>query len=56
MVVFDPESFIDRATYEDAHRYAVGMRHVFVNGTHTLREGEHTGALAGRAFAGPGRR
>lgn len=56
VVVFDPDSFVDTATYEDAHRYAVGMRHVFVNGAHTLRDGEHTGVFAGRALAGPGRR
>lgn len=56
VIVFDPGSFVDTATYEDAHRYAVGMRHVFVNGTHTLRDGQHTGAFSGRALAGPGRR
>lgn len=56
VVVFDPDAFIDTATYEAPHGYAVGMRHVFVNGTHTLRDGAHTGAFAGRALAGPGRR
>jgi N-acyl-D-amino-acid deacylase len=56
VVVFDPESFVDTATYDDAHQYAVGMRHVFVNGVHTVREGQHTGAFGGRALAGPGRR
>ena len=56
VVVFDPDGFIDTATYDDPHRYAVGMRHVFVNGAHTLRDGEHTGTFAGRALAGRGRR
>jgi N-acyl-D-amino-acid deacylase len=56
IVVFDADAFIDTATYEDPHRYAVGMRHVFVNGTHTLRDGAHTGMFGGRALAGPGRR
>lgn len=56
VVVFDADGFIDTATYEDPHRYAVGMRHVFVNGTHTVRDGAHTGTFAGRALAGPGRR
>ena len=56
VVVFDPDDFIDTATYEDPHQYAVGMRHVFVNGAHTLRDGAHTGTFAGRALAGPGRR
>jgi len=56
VVVFDPDDFVDTATYEEPHRYAVGMRHVFVNGVHTLRDGAHTGSFAGRALAGPGRR
>jgi N-acyl-D-amino-acid deacylase len=56
VVVFDPETFIDTATYDDPHSYATGMRHVFVNGTHTLKDGQHTGAFAGRALAGRGRR
>lgn len=38
------------------HRYALGMRHVFVNGAHVLRDGAHTGTFAGRALTGPGRR
>jgi N-acyl-D-amino-acid deacylase len=56
VVVFDPATFVDTATYDDPHSYAVGMRDVFVNGTHTLKNGEHTGAFAGRALAGRGRR
>lgn len=55
VVVFDIDTFIDTATYEDPHHYAVGMRHVFVNGSLTLRDGAHTGTFAGRALAGPGR-
>jgi N-acyl-D-amino-acid deacylase len=54
VVVFDPATIADRATYEEPHQYAVGMRHVFVNGVQVLREGEHTGALPGRALKGPG--
>jgi N-acyl-D-amino-acid deacylase len=56
VIVFDPATFVDTATYEDPHSYATGMRHVFVNGAHTLKDGTHTGAFAGRALAGPGRR
>jgi N-acyl-D-amino-acid deacylase len=56
VVVFDPATFVDTATYEDPHSYAVGMRHVFVNGAHTLKDGEHTGAFSGRALTGRGRR
>ena len=49
VVVFDPASIADHATFETPHQYATGVTHVFVNGVHTLREGEHTGAKAGRA-------
>jgi N-acyl-D-aspartate/D-glutamate deacylase len=56
VVVFDPATIADRATYEHPHQYAVGVRHVFVNGVQVLRDGEHTGATPGRALAGPGAR
>jgi N-acyl-D-amino-acid deacylase len=55
VVVFDPKTIADRATYENPHQYAVGMRHVFVNGVQVLRDGEHTGAKPGRALWGPGK-
>ena len=55
VVAFDPVTIADRATYEHPHRYAVGMRHVFVNGVQVLRDGEHTGAKPGRALWGPGK-
>jgi N-acyl-D-amino-acid deacylase len=54
VVVFDPATIIDRATYENPHQYAVGVKHVFVNGVAVLRDGEHTGATPGRALKGPG--
>jgi len=54
VVVFDPATIADRATFENPHRYAVGMRHVFVNGVPVLKDGEHTGATPGRALRGPG--
>ncbi len=38
IVVFDPKTIADRATYEQPHQYAVGMRHVWVNGTRVLKE------------------
>lgn len=53
VVVFDPATIADRATFEKPHQYAVGMRHVFVNGRPVLKDGEHTGALPGRALWGP---
>lgn len=55
VVVFDPATIADRATFEQPHQYAVGMRDVFVNGTHVLKDGEHTGAKPGRALWGPGK-
>ncbi|MFW6080260.1 MAG: N-acyl-D-amino-acid deacylase family protein [Gemmatimonadota bacterium] len=54
VVVFDPATIQDRATFEEPHQYAVGVRHVFVNGDQVLRDGEHTGATPGRVVRGPG--
>ena len=55
VVVFDPATIADRATYENPHQYAVGMRHVLVNGVAVIADGEHTGAKPGRAVWGPGK-
>ena len=55
VVVFDPAKITDRATFEVPHQYATGVRHVFVNGTEVIRDGEHTGAKPGRALWGPGK-
>ena len=54
IVIFDPETIADRATYQQPHQYAVGIEHVFVNGGHVLKYGEHTGATPGRFIKGPG--
>lgn len=54
VVVFDPEKVIDKATFEKPHQYAEGIVHVWVNGTSVLKNGEHTGANAGRFVKGPG--
>ncbi|MEX2661936.1 MAG: D-aminoacylase [Vicinamibacterales bacterium] len=56
IAVFDPQTIEDRATFEKPHQFAVGMRHVFVNGGHVLKDGEHTGAKPGRAVYGPGKK
>ncbi|MEZ6054433.1 MAG: amidohydrolase family protein, partial [Planctomycetaceae bacterium] len=56
VVVFDPEQFIDRATFDDPHQYATGVQFVFVNGTLAIAEGKPTGALAGRALRHPQRK
>ena len=54
VVVFDPATIGDTATYDEPHRYATGVVHVWVNGTQVLAEGEPTGAAAGRVVRGPG--
>ncbi|MCA1601098.1 MAG: D-aminoacylase [Acidobacteria bacterium] len=55
VVVFDPATIADRATFENPHQYAVGVKHVFVNGVQVLKDGDHTGAKPGRALWGPGK-
>ncbi len=55
VVVFDPATIADRATFDKPHQYAVGMKEVFVNGVQVLKDGEHTGAKPGRALWGPGK-
>ena len=54
LAVFDPARIADHATFDDPHRYATGMVHVFVNGRQVVEDGEHTGALPGRVVRGPG--
>ena len=54
VVVFDPATVADHATFEQPHQYATGVRDVFVNGVAVLRGGEHTGATPGRVVRGPG--
>jgi N-acyl-D-amino-acid deacylase len=50
VVVFDPATIADRATFEQPHVYAVGVRDVFVNGVQVLKDGDHTGKKPGRAL------
>jgi N-acyl-D-amino-acid deacylase len=54
VVVFDPATIQDHATFEQPHQYATGMVDVFVNGVQVLKNGEHTGAMPGRFVRGPG--
>ena len=56
VVVFDPTTIRDHATYAEPQRYATGVRDVFVNGVQVLSDGEHTDARPGRALVGPGAR
>ncbi|HXG91009.1 MAG TPA: D-aminoacylase [Blastocatellia bacterium] len=55
VVVFDPKTIADHATFENPHQYSTGVKHVFVNGVQVLKDGEHTGAKPGRALWGPGK-
>ena len=54
VIIFDPKKVADKATFEKPHQYAVGMKHVFVNGIQVLNNGDHTGAMPGRIVHGPG--
>ncbi len=54
VVVFDPETIADRATFEKPHQYAVGVQYVFVNGEAVILNGGPTGAKPGRVVRGPG--
>jgi len=54
VVIFDPTTVADRATYDAPHQVSTGMEHVFVNGVAVLSGGVVTGAMPGRALRGPG--
>ncbi|MBT3738587.1 MAG: D-aminoacylase [Candidatus Marinimicrobia bacterium] len=54
IVIFDPNTISDHATFSEPHQLATGMHHVFVNGVQVLESGEHTGMTPGRVVRGPG--
>ncbi len=54
VVVFDPATIADKATFAEPHQYAVGVSDVIVNGIMVMKNGEHTGKTAGRVVRGPG--
>jgi dihydroorotase/N-acyl-D-amino-acid deacylase len=54
VMIFDANTIIDRATYDQPHQLSVGVRYVFVNGVAVLSEGKVTGAKPGRIVRGPG--
>jgi N-acyl-D-amino-acid deacylase len=56
VVIFDPETVIDRATYENGTLLSEGIRDVWVNGSRVLKDGTHTGAKPGKPVYGPGKK
>jgi N-acyl-D-amino-acid deacylase len=54
VVVFDPATIADHATFDAPHQYATGVSYVLVNGTLVIDHGEHTDARPGRVIRGPG--
>jgi dihydroorotase/N-acyl-D-amino-acid deacylase len=54
IIVFDPDTIADKATFEKPHQLSVGVNTVIVNGVEVLRDGAHTGAKPGQVVRGPG--
>ena len=54
LVLFDPQTITDHASFDKPHQYATGVSDVWVNGTQVLKSSEHTGARPGRFVKGPG--
>jgi N-acyl-D-amino-acid deacylase len=54
VVIFDPATIQDHATFDKPHQFATGVLHVLVNGVAVLKDGGHTGAKPGRFVKGPG--
>jgi N-acyl-D-amino-acid deacylase len=56
VTIFNPETIIDHATFEQPHQYASGVEYVIVNGQTVVEKGKHTGARPGVILYGQGRR
>lgn len=54
VVIFDPDTIEDRATWTEPTQYPVGIDYVLVNGVVVVERGRHTGARPGRVMRGPG--
>jgi N-acyl-D-amino-acid deacylase len=50
IVIFNPDTIIDKATFTNPHQFPTGIEHVIVNGKIVIRDGEHTGLFPGRAL------
>ena len=55
VVLFDPDTVADQATYDDPKQYPKGIDYVLVNGAVVIDNGHHTGARPGKVVYGPGR-
>lgn len=56
VVVFDPKTYRDKATFDQPHQYATGVRYLLVNGRLVIDDGEHTNVLAGKVLRHPGKK
>ncbi|MEX0609520.1 MAG: D-aminoacylase [Balneolaceae bacterium] len=56
LVIFDPETIQDHATFSEPHQLSTGIIHVFVNGKQVLENEKHTGETPGRVVYGPGKK
>jgi N-acyl-D-amino-acid deacylase len=54
VVIFDPNTIVDHATFDQPHQLATGVKDLFVNGVEVVKDGAHTGAKPGRVVRGPG--
>jgi dihydroorotase/N-acyl-D-amino-acid deacylase len=50
IVIFNPKTVIDKATYTEPHQFPEGINYVIVNGKIVVKEGQHTGAKPGKAL------
>jgi len=55
IVIFDPKTIADKATFIEPHQYPVGIDYVLVNGTTVIDHGRHTEKLPGKVLYGPGK-
>ena len=54
IAIFDADEIIDKATFEEPHQYAIGIKFVLVNGQVVVEQGRHTGRRPGKIIYGPG--